>query len=313
MILTLLKVLMLTATFYIIYIEVFQERIFLHAISFATKALDLNSLTFILIALLLSYANWFSESIKWRKLISFTTPVSKTQAFKATLAGTAISLFTPNRVGGFLGRILFIPPQWRISGAILSVFGNISQLIVTLWFGLSALTYMLWIKGELAYAIMVGTVSILFIPLSYFAFTTNSFTITLFKSNKWLWNKFKRQLSIFRKLDTHTLRQVILISIVRYLVFTSQFMLLLYAFKIQLRVIDCFAGIGLTYFLMTVIPSITLAEFGVREIIAIELMGQNANNDLIIFYASFTLWLFNLILPALVGNYFLVRLTPSKI
>ncbi len=55
------------------------------------------------------------EAIKWQIALRPVQSISFTRAFKAILAGTCIASFTPNRVGEYLGRMLFVDPGNKIT------------------------------------------------------------------------------------------------------------------------------------------------------------------------------------------------------
>ncbi|HEX3769166.1 MAG TPA: hypothetical protein VHT72_12360, partial [Puia sp.] len=52
--------------------------------------------------------NWSLETAKWKIALMPIQTVSFFRALKAILAGTCIASFTPNRVGEYLGRMLFV-------------------------------------------------------------------------------------------------------------------------------------------------------------------------------------------------------------
>lgn len=302
-----LKALLLLGTLYILYQDVLIDRTVQDLAADFNRLLTARLWWLLLVALALVHLNWFTEAQKWRLLIGKITPVSNNLAIKAVYSGTALSLFTPNRVGGFLGRIMYIPAEYRIKGSILSIFGNIAQLLITLWVGTLSLCWYLNNRVEQYLLLSILAITVLFIVVSILAYVNSSFTIALFKSNSWLWKRYKRHLSVFRQLNRRLLYRVLLISLIRYMVFTSQFALVLYAFGFGEPLFETLLGITLTYFILTVIPSLTLAEFGVREVIALNIIGTQSEHELPILYASIVIWLMNLLIPALVGNIFIVK------
>ena len=52
--------------------------------------------------------NWSIEAIKWRLLIKKMQPITFIEALKGVLSGVAVGTFTPNRIGEFGGRILYL-------------------------------------------------------------------------------------------------------------------------------------------------------------------------------------------------------------
>ena len=64
-------------------------------------------------------------------------------AYKSVLSGVTLSLNTPNRMGEYGGRILYVKEGSRLKAISLSIAGSISQLIVTLVMGCGGLIYLI--------------------------------------------------------------------------------------------------------------------------------------------------------------------------
>ena len=85
--------------------------------------------------ILLMFVNWGLETRKWQVLLRHLHKISFWQAFKAILSGLAFALNTPNRIGEYGGRVLFIPEGKRVRAVSLTLAGSFSQLLVTLLLG----------------------------------------------------------------------------------------------------------------------------------------------------------------------------------
>jgi len=81
---------------------------------------------------ILAFINWGIEARKWQLLVKSLQRISYFVAFKAVLSGVTLSLNTPNRIGEYGGRILYVKEGNRIKAISLSIAGSMSQLIVTL-------------------------------------------------------------------------------------------------------------------------------------------------------------------------------------
>ncbi len=84
----------------------------------------------LLAAVVLMPLNWWTEMQKWHRFVRRFEPMSPARAWRAVLAGVAVSLFTPNRVGEYGGRILFVRPEHRWLAASANLAGNIAQAAV---------------------------------------------------------------------------------------------------------------------------------------------------------------------------------------
>ena len=76
------------------------------------------------------------EALKWHELTRSFTKISFWRKFKAVLAGNTIGIFTPNRVGEYGGRLLFVEEGQGWKAVISTVVGSMAQLLVLLSAGL---------------------------------------------------------------------------------------------------------------------------------------------------------------------------------
>src|ERR1700681_57972 len=79
--------------------------------------------------------NWTLETVKWQIALRPIQVIRFARAFKAILAGTCIASFTPNRVGEYLGRMLFVDPGNKVVSVAPTILCSMSQMLVTLTAG----------------------------------------------------------------------------------------------------------------------------------------------------------------------------------
>ena len=91
-------------------------------------------------------------------------------------------------------------------------------------------------------------------------------------------------------------------SIARYIVFTTQFFILLQVFEIDISYIDAIILTSIMLFVISIIPTIAITEIGVRGSVALFLFGLVSSNTEGILSATFVMWVINLLLPALFGT-----------
>jgi hypothetical protein len=109
---------------------------------------------------------------------------------------------------------------------------------------------------------------------------------------------------------------VLLLSFLRYVVFTCQFLLLLKMFSVPVPLFEGVVIISLIFFVLSIIPTVTLTELGVRDSAAVYFFGiyftqagTMQNSVLIgILSAASLLWVINLAVPAVLGTLFVFRL-----
>ena len=91
------------------------------------------------------------------------------------------------------------------------------------------------------------------------------------------------------------------LSLTRFAVFTFQYWLLIRWQGIYLPVAEGFLLCSLFFWAMAIIPSIALAELGIRGAVSVFLFAPFTANIAGIATATFALWCINLVLPSLMG------------
>lgn len=264
--------------------------------------------------------NWLIESFKWQFLIRKIEQIKITESLQAVFAGTAISIFTPNRIGDYLGRIFILKKGDRLDGTVATIVGNLSQLLVTLIMGLLALFYYAeeWVLDQLNWHLIWIYVFRILIILLLIVFVWSFFKFPSIE--KQLNKRFEiykypiiKHFNLLSEYNTNELLRVFILSVLRYLVYSTQFYLLILAFGIPINWSEGFLSIFLIFFGITVVPSIAVAELGIRAFISLlvfQIIGlaSNAQLDLAIVSATSALWLINIALASLIGGLFIFNL-----
>ena len=269
-----------------------------------------------MLVMLLMLANWSCEAMKWRVLIGHIQNISFLTAFKAILSGLSVSVAmnTPNGTGEYIGRILYVKQGNRIRAITLTLVGSISQLIVTMFLG----TIGLFLLRDNFYNATNDTLH-LSLPvinaICYGSIAVTTALIGVYFELSWLVRllekiPFVAKYSFFiQKLEDfkfEELLKVLLISLVRYMVFIFQYLLLLQLFNVGISFVTSFWLITIMFLALAVVPTIALAELGVRGKISIFLFGAFSTNTLGIVFTASAIWLINLVLPALAGSLFVL-------
>src|SRR5206468_12492684 len=77
-------------------------------------AFDSYKIIYLLTAILLMPLNWGIEAVKWKRSVQGVQPVSFFKSLRAVLAGVSFSVTMPNRVGEYLGRMLYLSEGSRL-------------------------------------------------------------------------------------------------------------------------------------------------------------------------------------------------------
>jgi len=263
-----------------------------------------------LIVIVLMLVNWGIEARKWQLLVQHVQQFSFFRAFKSVLSGCSITMLTPNRIGEYGGRILFVEEQHRIKAISLNIVSSISQLLVTMIMGCGGLIYLRFFSHNNHNALSVlpdfwGNV------LIYFSITGTIFLFLFYIRLGWLvslmeklaaFNKIVKHIKVLDEFSASQLLKILLLSLLRYLVFVVQYILLLQLMNVDIETVLCFWLISVFYLVMTVAPTFGFLELPVRAKASVELMKLYSTNTLGIQTAALSIWLINLVIPALIGG-----------
>jgi uncharacterized membrane protein YbhN (UPF0104 family) len=265
----------------------------------------------ILLVLLMAPLNWALEAAKWRIMVAPYYPgISLGKAFRAVLAGMTTGIFTPGGFGAFVGRVMSLESGRRVEATVLSLVDGLAQMGITLWMGGLAVMYFLEAEAQTLetklllqpsfFPLIEGTVG-LGMLLALFCALFPQLPVRLLMRWEKIHGLAGRMISALGQLDRWRLLPVLGLALLRYLVFSSQYLLLLYAFGYAGSPGLGLALISTVLLLKSLVPSIALSELGIRESVALAVMGAFGVAALTAFSSTFLLYLINIILPALLG------------
>ncbi|MFN8289292.1 MAG: lysylphosphatidylglycerol synthase transmembrane domain-containing protein [Chitinophagaceae bacterium] len=260
--------------------------------------------------ILLMLVNWLIEAVKWKLVLKKVQAISLFKAFKAVLSGVSFSATTPNRVGEYAGRVLFLDEGNRLRSVSLTIVCSLSQLLITILMGCAGLlllmnkistvhlagtgTGSLWVK-----LLLYGAVAALLV-LALFYFRISLFG-KLFEKLPWL-NKHTYLVKEVEALETPLLLRLLLLSFVRFLVFCLQYYLVFQLFEINAGWWNTFLMMCVIFLVLAVIPTFAVAELGVRGTVTWEFMKIFTTNSLGVTITTASIWFINLIVPAIAGS-----------
>lgn len=319
-----LRLLIILATAWYLYDQLVDKRNIVDLVEhLRLSSKSASQLIMLSMAILLMPLNMLLEAKKWYLLISPIEKVKLNQSFTAVLTGISVSMFLPNRVGDYLGRVFILQKGSHIKGVLVTIIGSLAQLITTAVMGSLAVLFYLpvfygveshlhaWLFAGFVFAILLILTGIL--VLYFNVGLLNLVIATLFKKQK---ERLMRYAEVFSYYSRMQLFRVLLLSVGRYVVFSFQFILLLWFFEIPLSYFSALLLAAIMYLLITLIPTIALTELGVRGSVSVYLFGSwlmkfggySASTEINVFLASTAVWFINLAIPALLGVLFVYRL-----
>lgn len=256
------------------------------------------------------------EAVKWQQLTSKLQKISFPTALKAVLAGIYTGFFTPNRVAELLGRVRYLEPENRKPGAVLSLVNSLTQNIIMTLCGIPASLFFFSLTSNSSnptdhytdWMIILIILVILIILLLFSLPIVSRFFTTRPRFSKR--NKFTSPLSSYNRTD---LFGILTLSLLRYLVFGTQFFLMLRFFGVAIAPLHALIAIPASYLFVTYTPSIAFSEAAIRSSYAVLFIGAFSPQIVGIALAGTCIWVVNFALPLLAGSFlYSIKITHSK-
>ena len=261
------------------------------------------------LALALMPLNVALEAVRFGRLVQRVAPaVRMRDAVGAVVGAYPLGLLTPGRVGDYVGRAAFLPGVPAGATAALTFGERMATLLCCLAFGLVALVWNpaaalapaeAWTAAA-AWAAVVG-VGLLA------AFASPEQTARVLSAVVPV-RAVRRAVSAFAAVPQGEAGVLLVLSALRYAVFSTQFVVLVHAFAPGAAVTSVAAGVAVVYLLKSAVPQVTLGDLGVREGVAVFVLAGAGVAPAEALNASLAVFVMNLVLPALAGVPLLSRL-----
>jgi uncharacterized membrane protein YbhN (UPF0104 family) len=258
---------------------------------------------------LLMILNWFLESLKWQYLAKKLTKISVWVAIEAVFCGLTWAIFTPNRIGEYGGRVMFLPNRKRIHGVFAMAVGAFAQNLITNLVGLSSSLWFIYYFLHINLWLYLGIVvlSVVFLGLFLVFYFNIKWLVGLLDRIKFL-KKYHRFFEIMGRYNIDELLVVISYSLARFAVFSFQYYLIIHLLLPDIPFINMMLTVFVFLFIQSAMPSLDLLDIGVRSFTAMHLFLYITNEQIAIIAAVSCIWLINLIVPAIIGSVFVFKM-----
>jgi hypothetical protein len=288
-------------------VYIFNKLVVANEVDFLIQELKTSKLSYVVLVFVLMFVNWGLEALKWQYLIKPLEHISFSKSLQSVFSGVTVSIFMPNRIGEFAGRIFYLENADKIKATIKNFIGSISQLTVTLVFGLAAIAFAYYQNILRFDEIEIIKKNYWWIFLFLLLFLIGCFFFIKFYGAKFFGTN-ARYLEALYDVNYKQWLYVFILSMLRYLVFLIQFYILLMAFDIQVDFQIAVTVIALIFFVSSFIPSFATTEVITRGATAVYIFNLANVDTALVVIVSLLLWIINLAIPALLGGLFVWKM-----
>ena len=266
-------------------------------------------ITVISFVLLLMLVNWGLEAFKWRRLLIQIEKISIWRSVESVFCGLTWAVFTPNRIGEYGGRVFFLSPKRRIIGVVAMAVGNIGQMVLTNIFGAISICIFIYRFAGLDYRLTYALIALSIMFCIFF--------LVFYFNIKWLnglllsmrfTRKYKKFYSILGRYQKKELFRILLFCLARYVVFSTQYFIMFYWLIPDIHYLDILMMVCILFFVQSTLPSLDLFDIGVRSVTASYFFSFVTEQDVAVIACTASIWLINIIIPAILGSYFVFKL-----
>lgn len=249
------------------------------------------------------------ETNIWQTVIEKVEPgVSFKKVLKSVIVGFSLYVFSPNGVAKTLAPLMVIKTKSKSNLLAAISVSEIAKQVVVFAVGSFLGAFILqqffdFDKNTLTLLTIGGFILAAFYVLFYF---NVSYVVVLCRRIKFL-KPIVKHILVLEQFDNKELLKPLLYSFVRYFFTLFQYYLLLRYFGIEVPFIIAIAAVATMYAIRTVFflpPSLSIFF---RTELAIMFWGVYSENMVGIIAIEVTLWLINVVIPALVGAIYISR------
>jgi hypothetical protein len=306
----LIKLAILVLAFLFIYHKILKNNKNLR--NFENLAVHVNHnkviITLVLVVLLM-VVNWVLESLKWWHLTRILAPMSIWKSIESVFCGLTWAIFTPNRIGEYGGRVMFLPNRKRIHGMFAMAVGSFGQNVITNVLGASALVWFLYtyIPLNTWLMVLITTAAGALMAIMLVFYFHIKWMVRLLNSIQFL-KKYHRFFDIMGNYKAGELMNIMWFCLARFFVFTFQYYLVIHLLVPDIQLLPMVLLMFVFFFITSAMPSLDLLDIGVRSFTASTLFGYITHQIVAVVVAVSLIYIVNLVIPAILGSVFVLKL-----
>ena len=246
------------------------------------------------------------QSLRWKILINCSgNAINKKEVLYSVLSGIAIGSITPGKVGE-VGKAFFIKSIDKKTLFTYAVYEKIYSFFLIILFGIISLFFLknhIFIIGSffnfvINSLLLLLIIFILFVLMKSDIFFKKFFNLPAVKKLR-IFEKLKIEINSIPNLNFFT------VSILTFLVFSVQFLLLILSFE-NSEIFITLNAVFFIYFAKHLFP-ISIGDLGVREALTILTLSSIGIGKSAAFNASILLFLINIVIPAVFGSILMIK------
>ena len=270
---------------------------------------QVHVITIMSLVVVLMVANWTLEALKWKYLTRNLAQITLWESIEGVFCGLTWAVITPNRFGEYGGRVMYLPPRKRIHGIFAMAVGAFGQNVITNVLGFVAMAWFAFTFLKLNTLMLTGAFVL--------SCTSIAFFLILYFNIKWaVWlldripflSKFHRFFEIMGRYRFAELRTIMYFCLGRFFIFSSQYYLVIHLLIPQIPMYEVFLMVFIVFFIQSALPSLDIFDIAVRSAVATTVFTYVTDQHVAIIAAFSSIWLINLIFPAIIGSIFTLNI-----
>ena len=292
------KVLIIALAVYFI-----QSRLADNDWDFFLRALEQNfTWPAVVLLIFLAFVNRFLEILKWQNLVSSFKGISVAESAKQVLAALTAAIFTPNGIGEYGAKALYFEKSQAKRIVFLNLVCNGAQMLLSIFFGVIGLVYLNLHFDIIGTKATFGVLFLLVVATAAFL---------LLRNLEIKGYSLKKAMRKMRELPKGIHRKNLLLALGRYIVFSHQYYFIFLIFDVELSYATAMATVCAVYFLSSSLPTFQFLDFAVKGSVAVYFFGLLGVNEWIPVFAATMIWLLNVVLPVIIGSYYVITFKPA--
>ncbi len=310
--LNLLNFVLMALAWVYLYSQIKNHQLFFIQITDLWNELQKNK-AILLIVFALMFINWILEAKKWQILIKPLAKINLFQSLESVWIGLSLATFLP--LGNYLGRIKNLPNENRFNSAGALLVNGGLQFWVTMLGGIYGISQFLEFDNFIAFLLFLSWILIYLAGLFFYkkwslvrtrATEEKNKTFRQLKTVSYINEWLQKNIYFISQYSKKDILKTTFLSLLRYLVFLIQMILVFKAANFSLSIDRIIIGSSLLFAAKSILPmGGFFVGLSVREATALYFFGSLGEEKVVTI--TFLLWIINIGIPVLVGSVLLLK------